>query len=229
MPASAYQKTTTFTVTFTGAGARTPAAKTEKINWQRSVTADADGNLIKNGRFDTKWQSKEKSYHDVKVPVVDGFHTKQRVIVDPKVQPKDVSAEVIYTENGRLIPVDMLGKVLGEGQLIKTDPADPTKVLAQQKLPIVKGYQPGLKTFTPPDIASDLHIQYRKLPAKTTKPAATKPAAAAKPASTKPAPPQAVPAKTPIKPALPPRVKQQKTQAAKRLPRKRRSRKTQLF
>lgn len=225
VPASAYQKITTFTVTFTGAGARTPAAKTEKINWQRSVTADADGNLIKNGRFDTKWQSKEKSYHDVKVPVVDGFHTKQRVIVGPKVQPKNISAEVIYTENGRLIPVDMLGKVLGGAQLIKTDPADPTKVLAQQKLPVVKGYQPGLKTFTPPDIASDLHIQYRKLPAKTTKPAAAKPAvtkpvatkpAAAKPAAPKPAPPQAAPAKTPTKPALPPRVKQQKTQAAKK-------------
>lgn len=161
---SEYERSFTWTVKYQGADKQTPEAKIQTLKWERSVTFNQDLNKLEaKGKFTTPWQAKGK-YEKVTVPVVNGYHTDEKVVNLDKPQMKDQIQTIVYKANGRIIPIDEDGKDIPNAShpRFMTDPSDPTKVQTDQIVPDVKGYNHEKMTVTPSDPAENIKVQYKK-------------------------------------------------------------------
>lgn len=161
---SEYQRTVKFVVNFTGAGEQTPESVTQTINWSRTVTAiGSSGKVIPNGEYTTEWKADQDSYRTVEVPSINGYYANVKEVVPNKPALDDKTQTVTYQENGKMVPFDENGNVISGADQIpfETDPNDPTRILADQIVPDIKGYTHQKMTINPADPGRDVKVTYQ--------------------------------------------------------------------
>lgn len=110
------------------------------------------------------WLADKSKYHDVKVPVLDGYCANQKMVSGQIAVRFDLDHTVIYRRLGKIIPVDNDGNILPgvDHPYYRNDKHDPTQILASQPAPIVDGYKPELSLVTPDSPFDDTEIVYNK-------------------------------------------------------------------
>ena len=112
-----------------------------------------------------EWQF-DQDVKAVKVPVVKGYLANQKTVAPSKIVPgKDAEINVTYQKLGGFVPVDANGKPIDGLATIsyENDPDDPTKILSEQKVPKIPGYQAAQDTITPSDPFEDTKTIYKAL------------------------------------------------------------------
>lgn len=163
-----YRKVT-LTVKFDGAGEHNPEAKVQTAWWTRNRTWDPVLHKLVKGQFDSEWAPAKTHYQEVKVPVVAGYHADRKVIEAQEITQEDMKLTVNYAPNAYFIPVDPHDKEIGHKQQFVTDSDDATIMQPDEKLPVIKGYQPLNQVLTPINPDEDLRVTYNPLKQVKTK------------------------------------------------------------
>ena len=153
------------TIHYVGAGDKTPADNvvTQKDAFTRTVTIDkVTGKVLSY----TDWQG-EKTFNTVDTPVVDDYHADKKVAggLTATVNNPDVEETVTYSPNGKLVPVDPNGTPIPgvDTPTYPTDPNDPTKVVPNEPIPDVPGWNPvDPSPVTPTNPGEDTPVPYAK-------------------------------------------------------------------
>lgn len=160
----AYKREFNFVVNYKGAGDATPKPAEQSAVWNRTITAlKGSGKIIAGGKFDTPWKVDIDAYQTVKVPVVEGYHTKVKEVVPKKPTQADQIVNVTYYPNAHLIPVDKDGVPIkgAEQPQFKTLTTDPTRVENSLIAPKVDGFVPEQKVVNPIDVEEDYKLIYK--------------------------------------------------------------------
>lgn len=162
---SFYERTSKFTVKFTGGGNKTPKDFVQTAHWKRTITVIPKKNkILVNGHYDTPWKANIDKYADVKIPVIHGYHTDNKIAHSLPLNEQDQTLTIAYHANGHLVPVDENGNII-DGVLhpqFETDLHDPSKVMQDEVVPSISGYKCDLMTVSPTDPGKDLNIVYKK-------------------------------------------------------------------
>lgn len=156
----------------------------QTVNWTQTINfIDQNGQILKKpniqsvnatktGVIDlvtnkTTWNNNwvyDNGLTEVKVPVVNGYLTNQKLIKPSTINPdENITINVVYQKIGKFIPVDSQGNLLTNKELIyQNDSTDPTKLASKQVLPDIAGYQtPEVPKITDP--VQDTKVIYQKL------------------------------------------------------------------
>ena len=140
----------------------TQTTSTEKNAFTRTVTVDkVTGKTIST----TPWTGSH-TFGKVNTPVIQGYHADKKTAGGLTATPDhpDVTDQVVYTPNGKIIPVDPNGNKIPNvpTPTYPTDPTDPTKVVPDEPVPTIPGYTPETPTVTPSDPGKDTQVVYNK-------------------------------------------------------------------
>ena len=152
-------KATKQTVTFQGAGDKTPAADVKSDYTFAGKDNQATGKVT--------WNETSHTYGTVKVPVVNGYFADKAVAGGKTVTPDapEATDTVTYKAFGKFVIVDENGKPIPgvSDTAYINDPNDPTKMIAVDKnLPTIPGYTAKVVPATPGDLSSDTKVVYVK-------------------------------------------------------------------
>lgn len=152
-------KATKQTVTFQGAGDKTPAADVKSDYTFAGKDNQATGKVT--------WNETSHIYGTVKVPVVNGYFADKAVAGGKTVTPDapEATDTVTYKAFGKFVIVDENGNPIPgvSDTAYINDPNDPTKMIAVDKnLPTIPGYTAKVVPATPGDLSSDTKVVYIK-------------------------------------------------------------------
>ena len=152
-------KATKQTVTFQGAGDKTPAADVKSDYTFAGKDNQATGKVT--------WNETSHTYGTVKVPVVNGYFADKAVAGGKTVTPDapEATDTVTYKAFGKFVIVDENGNPIAgvSDTAYINDPNDPTKMIAVDKnLPTIPGYTARVVPATPGDLSSDTKVVYVK-------------------------------------------------------------------
>lgn len=152
-------KATKQTVTFQGAGDKTPAADVKSDYTFAGKDNQATGKVT--------WNEASHTYASVKVPVVTGYFADKALAGGKTVTPDapEATDTVTYKAFGKFIIVDENGNPIPgvSDTAYINDPNDPTKMIAVDKnLPTIPGYTAKVVPATPGDLSSDTKVVYVK-------------------------------------------------------------------
>ena len=152
-------KATKQTVTFQGAGDKTPAADVKSDYTFAGKDNQATGKVT--------WNETSHTYGTVKVPVVNGYFANKAVAGGKTVTPDapETTDTVNYKAFGKFVIVDENGNPIAgvSDTAYINDPNDPTKMIAVDKnLPTIPGYTAKVVPVTPGDLSSDTKVVYVK-------------------------------------------------------------------
>lgn len=152
-------KATKQTVTFQGAGDKTPAADVKSDYTFAGKDNQATGKVT--------WNEASHTYASVKVPVVTGYFADKGLAGGKTVTPDapEATDTVTYKAFGKFIIVDENGNPIPgvSDTAYINDPNDPTKMIAVDKnLPTIPGYTAKVVPATPGDLSSDTKVVYVK-------------------------------------------------------------------
>lgn len=152
-------KATKQTVTFQGAGDKTPAADVKSDYTFAGKDNQATGKVT--------WNETSHTYGTVKVPVVNGYFADKAVAGGKTVTPDapEATDTVTYKAFGKFVIVDEKGNPIAgvSDTAYINDPNDPTKMIAVDKnLPTIPGYTAKVVPATPGDLSSDTKVVYVK-------------------------------------------------------------------
>ena len=152
-------KATKQTVTFQGAGDKTPAADVRSDYTFAGKDNQATGKVT--------WNETSHTYGTVKVPVVNGYFADKAVAGGKTVTPDapEATDTVTYKAFGKFVIVDENGNPIPgvSDTAYINDPNDPTKMIAVDKnLPTIPGYTAKVVPATPGDLSSDTKVVYIK-------------------------------------------------------------------
>lgn len=152
-------KATKQTVTFQGAGDKTPAADVKSDYTFAGKDNQATGKVT--------WNETSHTYGTVKVPVVNGYFANKAVAGGKSVTPDapEATDTVTYKAFGKFVIVDENGNPIAgvSDTAYINDPNDPTKMIAVDKnLPTIPGYTAKVVPATPGDLSSDTKVIYVK-------------------------------------------------------------------
>ena len=152
-------KATKQTVTFQGAGDKTPAADVKSDYTFAGKDNQATGKVT--------WNEASHTYSSVKVPVVTGYFADKALAGGKTVTPDapEATDTVTYKAFGKFIIVDENGNPIPgvSDTAYINDPNDPTKMIAVDKnLPTIPGYTAKVVPATPGDLSSDTKVVYVK-------------------------------------------------------------------
>ena len=152
-------KATKQTVTFQGAGDKTPAADVKSDYTFAGKDNQATGKVT--------WNEASHTYASVKVPVVTGYFADKALAGGKTVTPDapEATDTVTYKVFGKFIIVDESGNPIPgvSDTAYINDPNDPTKMIAVEKnLPTIPGYTAKVVPATPGDLSSDTKVVYVK-------------------------------------------------------------------
>lgn len=152
-------KATKQTVTFQGAGDKTPAADVKSDYTFAGKDNQATGKVT--------WNETSHTYGTVKVPVVTGYFADKAVAGGKTVTPDapEATDTVTYKAFGKFVIVDENGNPIPgvSDTAYINDPNDPTKMIAVDKnLPTIPGYTAKVVPATPGDLSSDTKVVYVK-------------------------------------------------------------------
>lgn len=152
-------KATKQTVTFQGAGDKTPAADVKSDYTFAGKDNQATGKVT--------WNEASHTYASVKVPVVTGYFADKALAGGKTVTPDapEATDTVTYKAFGKFIIVDENGNPIPgvSDTAYINDPNDPTKMIAVDKnLPTIPGYTAKVVPATPGDLSNDTKVVYVK-------------------------------------------------------------------
>ena len=152
-------KATKQTVTFQGAGDKTPAADVKSDYTFAGKDNQATGKVT--------WNETSHTYGTVKVPVVNGYFAAKAVAGGKTVttDAPEATDTVTYKAFGKFVIVDENGNPIAgvSDTAYINDPNDPTKMIAVDKnLPTIPGYTAKVVPATPGDLSSDTKVVYVK-------------------------------------------------------------------
>lgn len=152
-------KATKQTVTFQGAGDKTPATDVKSDYTFAGKDNQATGKVT--------WNEASHTYASVKVPVVTGYFADKGLAGGKTVTPDapEATDTVTYKAFGKFIIVDEDGNPIPgiSDTAYINDPNDPTKMIAVDKnLPTIPGYTAKVVPATPGDLSSDTKVVYVK-------------------------------------------------------------------
>ena len=152
-------KATKQTVTFQGAGDKTPAADVKSDYTFAGKDNQATGKVT--------WNETSHTYGTVKVPVVTGYFADKAVAGGKTVTPDapEATDTVTYKAFGKFIIVGENGNPIPgvSDTAYINDPNDATKMIAVDKnLPTIPGYTAKVVPATPGDLSSDTKVVYVK-------------------------------------------------------------------
>ena len=152
-------KATKQTVTFQGAGDKTPAADVKSDYTFAGKDNQATGKVT--------WNETSHTYGTVKVSVVNGYFADKAVAGGKTVTPDapEATDTVTYKAFGKFVIVDENGNPIPgvSDTAYINDPNDPTKMIAVDKnLPTIPGYTAKVVPATPGDLSSDTKVVYVK-------------------------------------------------------------------
>ena len=152
-------KATKQTVTFQGAGDKTPATDVKSDYTFAGKDNQATGKVT--------WNETSHTYGTVKVPVVNGYFADKAVAGGKTVTPDapEATDTVTYKAFGKFVIVDENGNPIAgvSDTAYINDPNDPTKMIAVDKnLPTIPGYTAKVVPATPGDLSSDTKVVYIK-------------------------------------------------------------------
>ena len=152
-------KATKQTVTFQGAGDKTPAADVKSDYTFAGKDNQATGKVT--------WNETSHTYGTVKVSVVNGYFADKAVAGGKTVTPDapEATDTVTYKAFGKFVIVDENGNPIAgvSDTAYINDPNDPTKMIAVDKnLPTIPGYTAKVVPVTPGDLSSDTKVVYVK-------------------------------------------------------------------
>ena len=152
-------KATKQTVTFQGAGDKTPAADVKSDYTFAGKDNQATGKVT--------WNETSHTYGTVNVPVVNGYFADKAVAGGKTVTPDapEATDTVTYKAFGKFVIVDENGNPIAgvSDTAYINDPNDPTKMIAVDKnLPTIPGYTAKVVPATPGDLSSDTKVVYVK-------------------------------------------------------------------
>lgn len=152
-------KATKQTVTFQGAGDKTPAADVKSDYTFAGKDNQATGKVT--------WNETSHTYGTVKVPVVNCYFADKAVAGGKTVTPDapEATDTVTYKAFGKFVIVDENGNPIAgvSDTAYINDPNDPTKMIAVDKnLPTIPGYTAKVVPATPGDLSSDTKVVYVK-------------------------------------------------------------------
>ena len=152
-------KATKQTVTFQGAGDKTPAADVKSDYTFAGKDNQATGKVT--------WNETSHTYGTVKVPVVNGYFADKAVAGGKTVTPDapEATDTVTYKAFGKFVIVDENGNPIAgvSDTAYINDPNDPTKMIAVDKnLPTIPGYTAKVVPATPGDLSSNTKVVYVK-------------------------------------------------------------------
>ena len=152
-------KATKQTVTFQGAGDKTPAADVRSDYTFAGKDNQATGKVT--------WNETSHTYGTVKVPVVNGYFADKAVAGGKTVTPDapEATDTVTYKAFGKFVIVDENGNPIAgvSDTAYINDPNDPTKMIAVDKnLPTIPGYTAKVVPATPGDLSSNTKVVYVK-------------------------------------------------------------------
>lgn len=152
-------KATKQTVTFQGAGDKTPATDVKSDYTFVGKDNQATGKVT--------WNETSHTYGTVKVPVVNGYFADKAVAGGKTVTPDapEATDTVTYKAFGKFVIVDENGNPIPgvSDTAYINDPNDPTKMIAVDKnLPTIPGYTAKVVPATPGDLSSDTKVVYVK-------------------------------------------------------------------
>ena len=147
------------TVTFQGAGDKTPVADVTSDYTFAGKDNQATGKVT--------WNEASHTYASVKVPVVTGYFADKAVAGGKTVTPDapEATDTVTYKAFGKFIIVDENGNPIPgvSDTAYINDPNDATKMIAVDKnLPTIPGYTAKVVPATPGDLSSDTKVVYVK-------------------------------------------------------------------
>ena len=147
-------------------GSQPDSTRTETINdtFTKTVTVDkVTGKIVS----ETPWTGSH-TFDSSNVPVVNGYHSDKKTVggKTATVDNPNVTDEVTYTPNGKIVPVDPSGNPIPNvpNPTYPTDPNDPTKVTTDEPVPDVPGMTPETPTVTPADPTKDTPVVYNPIP-----------------------------------------------------------------
>ena len=148
---------TSQTVTFIGAGEKTPATKVQN-DFVFTGTKDMVSGV-------STWDVSSHRYGSVSVPVVSGYIANVGHAGSLQVTPEAPNAEelVTYKPLGKIIAVDTDGKEIQGVPTIQyqNDPENPTKA-GKTSSPLISGYETDVLNITPSKPEEDTPVVYRK-------------------------------------------------------------------
>ena len=148
---------TSQTVTFVGAGEKTPATKVQN-DFVFTGTKDMVSGV-------STWDMSSHRYGSVSVPVVTGYIANVGHAGSLQVTPEAPNAEelVTYKPLGKIIAVDTYGKEIQGVPTIQyqNDPENPTKA-GKTLSPLISGYDTDVLNITPSKPEEDTPVVYRK-------------------------------------------------------------------
>ena len=148
---------TSQTVTFVGAGEKTPATKVQN-DFVFTGTKDMVSGV-------STWDMSSHTYGSVPVPVVPGYIADVGHAGSLQVTPEAPNAEelVTYKPLGKIIAVDTDGKEIQGVPTIQyqNDPENPTKA-GKTLSPLILGYETDVLNITPSKPEEDTSVVYRK-------------------------------------------------------------------
>ena len=152
-------KATKQTVTFQGAGDKTPAADVKSDYTFAGKDNQATGKVT--------WNETSHTYGTVKVPVVNGYFADKAVAGGKTVTPDapEATDTVTYKAFGKFVIVDENGNPIPgvSDTAYINDSNDPTKMIAVDKnLPTIPGYTAKVVPATPGDLSSNTKVVYVK-------------------------------------------------------------------
>lgn len=152
-------KATKQTVTFQGAGDKTPAADVKSDYTFAGKDNQATGKVT--------WNETSHTYGTVKVPVVNGYFANKAVAGGKTVTPDapEATDTVTYKAFGKFVIVDENGNPIPgvSDTAYINDSNDPTKMIAVDKnLPTIPGYTAKVVPATPGDLSSNTKVVYVK-------------------------------------------------------------------
>lgn len=152
-------KATKQTVTFQGAGDKTPSADVKSDYTFAGKDNQATGKVT--------WNETSHTYGTVKVPVVNGYFADKAVAGGKTVttDAPEATDTVTYKAFGKFVIVDENGNPIAgvSDTAYINDPNDPTKMIAVDKnLPTIPGYTAKVVPATPGDLSSDTKVVYVK-------------------------------------------------------------------
>ena len=152
-------KATKQTVTFQGAGDKTPTADVKSDYTFAGKDNQATGKVT--------WNETSHTYGTVKVPVVNGYFADKAVAGGKTVTPDapEATDTVTYKAFGKFVIVDENGNPIAgvSDTAYINDPNDPTKMIAVDKnLPTIPGFTAKVVPATPGDLSSDTKVVYVK-------------------------------------------------------------------
>lgn len=158
-----YRHTATAIVRYEGAGDKNPKDSIQTVQWNRNITYDeVTKEILEDGKYTTDWKPDKEYFEAVDTPVISGFTADIGVVAKHDVTQSDLFATVKYQKNGAIIPVDEDGKEIAKAKSIPflNDLTDPTRVLATEEVPEIKGYRRTEESVLIKDPAEDIKVIY---------------------------------------------------------------------